>query len=154
MSAVEIEDGLHRTRGSGAAVHQRFSRLRLSGGVVMYVTRLRARVGGVALTFTPELPPPPAAAAVHDRHGRRGRPAPRPCGPRPGRRADAAGQLTPAAVFSGLSSRAGLSASLSHTTPAMITASQKARAGVSTSSKNTGPRSAAPTAPMLQPHTA
>ncbi|TXK34227.1 DUF6114 domain-containing protein [Nonomuraea sp. C10] len=59
MSAVEIEDGLHRTRGSDAAVHQRFSRLRLSGGVVMYVTRLRARVGGVALTFTPELPPPP-----------------------------------------------------------------------------------------------
>lgn len=59
MSAVEIDDGLHRGRGAGALVHQRFSRLRLSGGVVMYVTRLRARVAGVGVTFTPGLPPPP-----------------------------------------------------------------------------------------------
>ncbi|WP_053175446.1 DUF6114 domain-containing protein [Nonomuraea sp. SBT364] len=59
MSAVEIADGLHWTPGPGPAVHQRFSRLRLSGGVVMYVTRLRARIGGVALTLTPALPLPP-----------------------------------------------------------------------------------------------
>ena len=61
MSAVEIDDGLHR---GGAVVQQRFSRLRLSGDVVMYVSRMRARVGGVGVTFTPGMPLPPLPLPV------------------------------------------------------------------------------------------
>ncbi|MEU4577840.1 DUF6114 domain-containing protein [Nonomuraea sp. NPDC023979] len=58
MSAVEITDGLHWTGGPGRAARQRFARLSLSGGVVLYVSRLRAKVGGVPLTLTPVLPLP------------------------------------------------------------------------------------------------
>ncbi|GAA5081289.1 hypothetical protein GCM10023259_089320 [Thermocatellispora tengchongensis] len=59
MDAVRIIDGEHRMgRPDGVAPRQRFASLALSGGVVMYVTRLRARVAGVGFTFTPAFPPP------------------------------------------------------------------------------------------------
>lgn len=66
MATVEITSGTHWVRGPGPAFRQRFPVLRMSGGVVMYTTRLRMRVAGVAVTFTPGFPPPlvPPAATV------------------------------------------------------------------------------------------
>lgn len=65
MSGGQVIDGDHRfARPGGPAAHQRFSSLTLSGGVVLYATRLRFRVGGVGLTLTPATPSPPPLPAV------------------------------------------------------------------------------------------
>ncbi|MFG3438221.1 DUF6114 domain-containing protein [Nonomuraea sp. NPDC047897] len=68
MDTVAITDGEHWFRRRGVLVRQRFAHLRLSGGVVMYVTRLRMRLAGVGVTVTPALPPPvvPPAVTVSD----------------------------------------------------------------------------------------
>jgi hypothetical protein len=68
MDTVAITGGEHWFRRRGTTVRQRFAELRLSGGVVMYVTRLRMRVAGVGVTFTPDAPPPlvPSAMTVSD----------------------------------------------------------------------------------------
>jgi hypothetical protein len=60
MDSARIADGEHRLdRAGGTAIDQRFSSLSLSGGVVLYATRLRARVAGVAFTLTPGAVSPP-----------------------------------------------------------------------------------------------
>lgn len=57
MDKVEIVDGEHWSRHHAAIIRQAVSEMTMSGGVVMYATRLRARIAGVRLTFTPDVPP-------------------------------------------------------------------------------------------------
>lgn len=66
MTAGRVIEGDHRfSRPGGPVFRQRFSSLTLTGGAVLYATRLRLRVGGVGLTLTAASPaPPPLPAAT------------------------------------------------------------------------------------------
>ncbi|SDJ30334.1 hypothetical protein SAMN05421874_101376 [Nonomuraea maritima] len=68
MDEAVIDGGTHRFRHSGGTTRQDLPRMTLSGDVVLYVTGMRARLAGVALTFTPALPPPvlPSRLTVTD----------------------------------------------------------------------------------------
>ncbi|MFG2072264.1 DUF6114 domain-containing protein [Nonomuraea maritima] len=68
MDEAVIDGGTHRFRHSGGTIRQDLPRMTLSGDVVLYVTGMRARLAGVALTFTPAFPPPllPSRLTVTD----------------------------------------------------------------------------------------
>lgn len=68
MDEATIDGGTHRFRHSGGTTRQDLPRMTLSGDVVLYVTGVRARLAGVAVTFTPAFPPPllPSRLTVTD----------------------------------------------------------------------------------------
>ncbi|MFJ2029066.1 DUF6114 domain-containing protein [Streptosporangium sp. NPDC087985] len=58
MDEVRISKGKHRFRHPGGTTWQDLPSMTMSGDVILYVTRMQARILGIKLTFTPALPPP------------------------------------------------------------------------------------------------
>ncbi|MFB9248889.1 DUF6114 domain-containing protein [Sphaerisporangium melleum] len=57
MESLRIAAGEQWSHLPGVTLRQALPVMTMSGGVVLHVTRLRARIGGLEITFTPERPP-------------------------------------------------------------------------------------------------